>query len=122
MTVNFSYCNYDVANTFKGATKSYFAHYSCVVIILFNTGLCRPALSPISFRKPVFRLSVLSVFFVFNQDIKIHVIILKRSSCYVILFSPYKNSRSSHQRCSIKKQFSKFSQYSQESNCVGVFF
>ena len=25
----------------KGATKSYFTHYPCVVIILFNTALCR---------------------------------------------------------------------------------
>ena len=28
----------------------------------------------------------------------------------------------SHQRCSIKKSFLKISQYSQENNCVGVFF
>ena len=46
----------------KGATKSYFAHYSCVVIILFNTGLCGSAFYTVSFGKLVFRLSVLSVF------------------------------------------------------------
>ena len=43
---------------------------------------------------------------------------LKRSNCYVILFSLCKNSRKSHQRCSIKKLLSKILQYSQENNCV----
>ena len=53
---------------FKGATKSYFTHYSCLVIILFNTGLCKSVFSTISIGKLVFRLSVLStVFFVLNQ-------------------------------------------------------
>ena len=47
--------------------KSYFTHYSCVVIILFNTALCRSAFSTVSFTKLVFRLPVLSL----NQDIKI---------------------------------------------------
>ena len=51
---------------FKGATKSYFTHYSCVVIVLFNTDLCRSASSTVSFRKLGFRLSALSL----NQDIK----------------------------------------------------
>ena len=51
----------------KGATKLYFTHYSCVIIILFNTDLCRSTFSVISFRKLVFRLSVLSVFFVSSQ-------------------------------------------------------
>ena len=51
----------------KGATKLYFTHYSCVIIILFNTDLCRSTFSAISFRKLVFRLSVLSVFFVSSQ-------------------------------------------------------
>ena len=45
----------------KGATKSYFTHYSCVVIVFFNTA----AFSTVSFRKLVFCLSVLSL----NQDI-----------------------------------------------------
>ena len=35
---------------FKEATKSYFTHYSCVVIILFNTGLSRFAFSTIYYR------------------------------------------------------------------------
>ena len=56
----------------KGATKWYFTHYPCVVIILFNTALCRSAFSTVSFRKLVFGLSVLSL----NQDIKICVIML----------------------------------------------
>ena len=36
----------------------------------------------------------------------------------------YRNSRSrsSHQKCSIIKMFLKYSQYSQENTCVGVFF
>ena len=42
-------------------------HYSYVVIILFNTGLYSSAFSRISFGELVFRLSVLSVFFVLNQ-------------------------------------------------------
>ena len=46
----------------EGATKLYFTHYSWVVIILFNKDLCRSVFSTISFRKLVFRLSVLSVF------------------------------------------------------------
>ena len=57
---------------FKGAMKLYFKHYSCVVIVLFNTSLCRSAFSTVSFRKLVFRFSVLSL----NQDIKISVIML----------------------------------------------
>ena len=35
--------------TFKGATKSYFTHCSCVVIVLFNTALCRSAFFTESF-------------------------------------------------------------------------
>ena len=60
----------------KGGTKLYLTHYSCVVLILFNTGLCWSAFSRISFRKLVFRFSVFSVFFVLSQDIKICVIII----------------------------------------------
>ena len=54
--------------TFKRATKLYFTHYSCMVIALFNTALCMSAFSTLSFRKLVFRLSVLSL----DQDIKIY--------------------------------------------------
>ena len=46
-----------------------FTHYSCVIIILFNTGLCRSAFPTIFFRKLVFPVSVLSVFFVFESDV-----------------------------------------------------
>ena len=56
----------------KRSTKSYFTHYSCVVIVFFNTALCRSAYSTISLRKLVFRLSVLSL----NQDINMCVIML----------------------------------------------
>ena len=57
---------------FKGATKSHFTSYSCVVIILLNTALCRPPFSTVSFKKQVFRLSVFSL----NQGIKLCVIML----------------------------------------------
>ena len=59
-------------NFIKGATKSYFTRYSCVVFVFVNTALCRSAFSTVSFRKLVFRLSVLSL----NQDIKISIIML----------------------------------------------
>ena len=39
---------------FKGATKSYFTHYFCVVITLFNAGLCRSAFGTISVGKIFF--------------------------------------------------------------------
>ena len=51
----------------KGAMKLYFTRCSCVLIILFNTSLSRFAFSTISFRKLVFRLSVLSAFFVLSK-------------------------------------------------------
>ena len=111
----------------KGDTKLYFTHYSCVVIILFNTGLCRSAFSTISFRKLVVYLSVLPVFFALSQMFwtKILKYVLswfKMSNWYEVFFSLCKSSRSSHRRCSIKKLVLKISQYSQENNCVGVSF
>ena len=42
------------AKFFKGATKSYYMQYACVVIALLNTVLCRCAFSTVSFRKLVF--------------------------------------------------------------------
>ena len=70
------YKNVNISKTrhlfLKGATKSYFTHYSFVVIVFFNMALCRSAFFTVSFRKLVFRLSVLSL----NQNIKICVIIL----------------------------------------------
>ena len=57
---------------FNGATKSYFMHYSCVVIVLFKAVLYRSAFSTISLRKLVFCFFVLSL----NQDIKMCVIML----------------------------------------------
>ena len=111
-------------NLFKGATKLYFTHYSCVVIILFNTGLCSSAFSTISFWKLVFCLFVLSVFFVWVKCFEPRHFCnhhLKRSNYYVILFSLYKNSRRSQRRCSIKKLL-KISQYSKESNYVEASF
>ena len=46
----------------KQAMKSYFMHYSFVVFILFNTGLCKSAFSTNSSRKLVFYRSALFVF------------------------------------------------------------
>ena len=43
----------------------YFPHCSCEAIILFNTILCKSALSAYSFGKVVFCLSLVSVFSVF---------------------------------------------------------
>ena len=43
---------------FKGATKSYFTHCFCVVIVLFNTAFCKPAFSTVFFRKLVFHLYI----------------------------------------------------------------
>ena len=55
------YFNYHMMHTewrnsffLEGATKSYFTHYSFVVFILFNTGVCKSAFSTNSFRKQVF--------------------------------------------------------------------
>ena len=36
------------SDLFKEATKSYFMHYSCVVIVLLNTALCRSAFPTVS--------------------------------------------------------------------------
>ena len=53
----------DIYHHFKGATKSHFTNYSCVIIVLLNTALCRSAFSSVS---------VLSL----NQGIKLCVIML----------------------------------------------
>ena len=96
-------CKFMLFSSFKGAMKSYFMHYSCVVIIVFNTGLCRPAFSTISFGKLVFHLSVLSVFFcsesnVASQDFSVCVVITWKVGSYsVISFSYYKNSPCKYQ-------------------------
>ena len=78
--------------------------------LMFNTGLCRSAFSTTSFRKLIFHLSVLSVFFCFesnvlNQDVKLCCHHLRRSSCCVILFSFYKNSRRSRRKKAVIKNF-----------------
>ena len=48
-----------VAKRLKGAAN--LTHYSCVVIILFNTGLCKSLFSTYSFGRLVFCLSALFV-------------------------------------------------------------
>ena len=52
---------------YKGATKSHFTHYSCMVIILFHLGLRRSAFSTISYRLELNAS---------NQDIKICAFII----------------------------------------------
>ena len=46
--------NYSWIKHLKGATRLYFTHYICVVIILFNTGSCYSANSTYSFAKLLF--------------------------------------------------------------------
>ena len=41
-------------NISKGATKSYYTQYSCGVIVLLNTALCRSAFSTVSLGKTSF--------------------------------------------------------------------
>ena len=48
--------------TLQGAMKLYFTHYSCVVIILFNTGLYKSVFSIDSFGRLAFCLSALFAF------------------------------------------------------------
>ena len=69
--------------------KSYLTNFSCVVIVFFNTALCRSAFSTVSLRKQVFHFSVPSL----NQDIKIFVIML----CNFVL-TLYKNSPYIHNK------------------------
>ena len=56
---------------FKGATKSYFTHYLCVVIILYNTGFFK---------------FVLSTYY-FKREAKFHI-----SKKYTVLLNPQCNS------------------------------
>ena len=75
----------------KKELRSYLTHYSCVVFILFNMGLCRSAFSTMSFEKLISHLTELSMFFVessnLNWDIKMCVFIFQKGrSCYVIFF------------------------------------
>ena len=48
---NDQFLRWHLLDLFERTTKSYFTHYSCVVIALFSTGLCGSAISTISFRK-----------------------------------------------------------------------
>ena len=64
--------------TFKGATKSYFKHYSSVVIVLFNMGLSRS-----TFSTSFLSLCAFCVF-VLNQMFRIKTLKYVLS-CYVIL-------------------------------------
>ena len=67
---------------FKGARKSFFMHYSCVVIILFNTGLHKSVFSTYSFGKLVFCLSAL---FVFSSCSEFDVIFINYCNICIII-------------------------------------
>ena len=72
-------------SSFKGTTKLYFTHYSCAVIILFNTGLSKSAFSTYLFRKLV----VLSycTFCVYILCIECDVIFLNFNNiCIIIVY------------------------------------
>ena len=59
-----------LCHMFKGATKLYFTHYLCVVIIFYNTGLYESGFSPYYFQKLVYHLPmfyVLCLLWVFNS-------------------------------------------------------
>ena len=67
-------------------SKSEGFNYSCMVIILFNTGLCRSAFSTISLGKLDFRLSVLSaVLQFFNLNQMLWIKILKHLFWYFVI-------------------------------------
>ena len=86
--------NFNSSNLFEGATKFYFMHYSCVVIILFITDLYKFTISTYYFEKTSFLFCVfclicfeLAVIFIDFYNIFI-IIIYKGNKCSVILFSP----------------------------------
>ena len=64
----------------KGATKLYFTHYSCVIVVLLNTASCRSAFSTVFLENFVF------LCFLWSKALKY------ASSWYIVSFSPYKNS------------------------------
>ena len=86
-SLTYSHLHFETFYQLKEATKSYFTHYSCVVIVLFNTVLCRSAFSTVSLRNLGFRLSVISL----NQVSKICVIKYVILICSFVLTLP-KNS------------------------------
>ena len=78
-----------VLQPIKGAMKSYFTHFSCVVIVFYNTALCRSVFSTVSFSKLLFHFSVPS----FNPDIKICVIMLCNFVPILYKNSPFINNK-----------------------------
>ena len=78
---------------YKGATKLYFVHYLCVVIILFNADSYKSSFSTCSFEKLNFHLSmehfvcsVLNSMWFSVTFYNICVIIVYNKNCFVILF------------------------------------
>ena len=75
----------------KKELRSYFTHYSCVVFILFNMGLCRSAFSTMSLEKLISHLTELSMFFVessnLNRDIKCVLLFFKKVVVAMSFFS-----------------------------------
>ena len=56
-----------LCHMFKGATKLYFTHYLCVVIIFYNIGLYKSGFSPYYFEKLVYHLPMFYVFYVCSE-------------------------------------------------------
>ena len=85
------------ASNIKGATKLYFMHYSCVVIILFNADLYMSVFPTYSVKNLVFVI-LCSIYFVssalntisFLQTYNICLINVYVTKCSVILFSHIK--------------------------------
>ena len=96
---------------FKGATKFYFTHYWCVVIVLFNTSFCKSVFYADSFGKLFFYPSVLFLLcwilfklhlhctiIVYTVGIRVVCIFvltysLKEISCYKHLSTAFNNKK-----------------------------
>ena len=102
LRILYSFLNFPFFYTFfslKGATKFYFMHYSCEIIILFKTGLGNSASSTFSFGKLVFCLFVFSVFsacsvflFYLCKLYKIYIIIVFIVVNYSVILHPKKHA------------------------------
>ena len=71
---------------FREATKLHFMHFSCMVIILFNTDLRKSAFTIYSFKKVVFRLFVFYVFCLFYFEFYIIFGDILINICGIIIY------------------------------------
>ena len=78
------FCVFILKSFVKGATKLYFTHQSCVVIILFNKGLCKSVFSTYSFGRLVF---CLYAFFVITACSEFDVLFINFCNiCIIIIY------------------------------------